>query len=418
MVLGRTLSSFRNRNFRLYWTGQLVSLVGTLMQIVGQSWLVLELTHSPIALGIVGALQTTPILLTVLFAGVVVDRLPKHRVLLVTQTLLLVQASVLAYLTISGLVQLWHVYVLAAVLGLLNAFDNPTRQSFVGDIVDRSDMINAVGLASAQFNAGKLIGPAIGGLVIARWGTGGCFLVNAISFLAVLISLLLMRPGEFPNNPVRPATRVSILAGLIEGMRYFFSKPDLATSIILLCGLGPFIYSTSQIIPLIAQDAVHVEATEFGLMVSAVGLGSLLSALVIATQGKSSIRLVLMAATAFCVFWFAMAFAPTYAVSLIMLMLVGFSLQWFGTLVNSLLQIQSLDALRGRAMSVFALLTNGSQPLSALFMGFMTAWAGIRVTIAAEALVSALAVVLAILYRRRSAAPVAPEALAYAGRTS
>src|SRR5581483_10803906 len=155
-MLGRTVASFRNRNFRLYWTGQLVSLIGTLMQIVGQSWLVLELTHSSIALGYVTALQFTPIMLTVLFAGVVVDRLPKHRVLLTTQSLLLIQASAMAYLTISGRVQLWHVYVLAAILGLLNVFDNPARQAFVAEIVDRSDIVNAVGLASAQFNAGKL----------------------------------------------------------------------------------------------------------------------------------------------------------------------------------------------------------------------------------------------------------------------
>lgn len=400
-MLGRTVASFHNRNFRLYWFGQLVSLIGTLMQIVGQSWLVLQLTHSSIALGFVAALQFTPILLTVLFAGVIVDRLPKHRLLLVTQTLLLLQAAAMAFLTISGRVQLWHVYVLAAILGLLSAFDNPTRQSFVADIVSREDMVNAVGLASAQFNAGKLIGPAIGGLVIARWGTGGCFLLNALSFLAVLISLLLMRPADFPAKPHTVPKPASIVAGLMEGMRYFLSKPDLATTIIVLCGLGPFIYSTSQVIPLIAQDALFVDATAFGLMVSAVGLGSLVSALVIATHGKSSVKLVLTSAALFCAFYLALAFVPTYATSLLMLVLVGFALQWFGTLVTTLLQLGSPDHFRGRAMSVFALLTNGMQPIGALFMGFMAAWVGIRMTIAAEVVICVLALSLAMLYRMR-----------------
>jgi len=400
-MLGRTVASFRNRNFRLYWTGQLVSLIGTLMQIVGQSWLVLELTHSSIALGYVTALQFTPIMLTVLFAGVVVDRLPKHRVLLTTQSLLLIQASAMAYLTISGRVQLWHVYVLAAILGLLNVFDNPARQAFVAEIVDRSDIVNAVGLASAQFNAGKLIGPAIGGLVIAHWGTGGCFLLNAISFLAVLISLLLMRPSEFPGSPPRPTSRTSVAAGLSEGMRYLFGTPDLATTIIVLCGLGPFIYSTSQIVPLIAQNALHVQAEEFGVMVSAVGLGSLIAALVIATHGKSSVGLVLSSAASFCGVYLALAFVPSFALSLIVLALVGFSLQWFGTLVTTMLQLRTPDHLRARAMSVFALLTNGSQPLGALFMGFVTAWSNIRVTIAAESCISVLGLGLALLYRKR-----------------
>src|SRR5712692_2088401 len=306
------------------------------MQIVGQSWLVLELTHSSIALGFVAALQFTPMLLTVLFAGVVIDRLSKRRLLLVTQTLLLMQAGVMAFLTISGLVQLWHVYVLDTTLGLLNAFDNPTRQAFVADIVDRADMVNAVGLASAQFNVGKLVGPAIGGLVIARWGTGVCFLLNALSFLAVLISLLLMKPEEFPVKAVPVHRHSSILAGLAEGLRYFLSKPDLTTALIVLCGLGPFIYSTSQIIPLIAQDALHVGAAEFGLMVSAVGLGYLLSALLIATHGKSTVGLVLISAASFCALYLVLAVVPAYVSALAVLLLVGFALQWFGTLVTTL----------------------------------------------------------------------------------
>ncbi|HLY65134.1 MAG TPA: MFS transporter, partial [Chloroflexota bacterium] len=303
-----------------------------------------------------------------------------------------------------GVAAVWNVYLMAFLLGFVNVVDNPARQTFVLEMVGRDQLQNAVSLNSVVMNSARVVGPAIGGLVIARWGTGGCFLLNALSFLAVLISLILMRPDEFPvqiSKHVRPR---SIIGGLVEGMRYFLSKRDLATAIIVLCGLGPFIYSTSQIIPLIAQDALNVDAAKFGLMVSAVGFGSLISALVIATHGKSSIKMVLTAAALFCGLYLVLAFAPNYASSLIVLALVGFALQWFGTLVATLLQLGSLDHFRGRAMSVFSLLTNGSQPLSALFMGFVTAWVGVRMTIAAEAGISGLALGLALIYRARTRA--------------
>src|SRR5437867_8393861 len=210
-----------------------------------------------------------------------------------------------------------------------------------------------------------------------------------------------MRPQEFPVTATTLRPRGSILVGLVEGLRYFLSKPDLTTALIVLCGLGPFIYSTSQIIPLIAQDALHVGAAEFGLMVSAVGLGSLLSALVIATHGKSTVGLTLISAASFCALYLVLAFVPTYVSALAVLLLVGFALQWFGTLVTTLLQLGSPDHFRGRAMSVFALLTNGMQPLGSLSMGFMAAWMGIRLTIAAQSVVCVLALGLALLYRSR-----------------
>lgn len=401
-MLGQTFSSLSNFNFRLFWCGQSVSLMGTWMQIVGQSWLVLELTHSPVALGFVSALQYTPMLVTVLFAGVMVDRVPKHKLLLATQTLMLIQASVLAFLTVSGLIQLWHIYLLATTLGLLNAVDQPTRQAFAVELVTRDQVVNAVGLNSAQVNCAKLVGPAIGGLVIARFGVGACFMSNAVSFVAVLGGLLLLRRQDFRPAP-KLAVHGPILGDLAEGWRFLLSRPDLTTVIICLLGLGPFVYNTSGIIPLIAQDALHVGAEQFGLMVAAVGLGSMSVALAIATRARASVGAILRSAAAFAILYMCMAFVPTFEVAIVALVLLGWALQSFGTLTSSLLQLGSPDRLRGRTMSVFTLLTNGITPLGALFMGFSSSWKGVRFTLGAEASLCIVAVVAALLYHWRIA---------------
>jgi MFS family permease len=404
--MGQTFASFRNYNFRLFWSGQLISLLGTWMQMIGQAWLVLDLTHSPVSLGFVSVLQSLPILAMVLFAGVIVDRLPKHKMLLATQALLLTQSAVLAGLTATGLVQVWHIYVLAVILGLVTAFDNPTRQAFVVELVGREHTVNAMGLASAQFNSAKLLGPAVGGLVIARWGVAACFWLNAVSFLAVLLSLLLLRRHELvpAHNPDRGS---SVLAGVIEGARFMLGKPELAVVIILLAGLGAFVYSTSWIITLVAQEALHVGPTEYGLMVSAVGLGSLAAAMGLAMRGRSSVRSLLASATGFGVLYLGLAFVPTFAVAMVVLGLLGWALQWFGTSATSLLQLGSPDRFRGRAMSVFSLLTGGLQPLGSLFMGFMAASVGIRATVGAEAAICLLTVAVALVYCARVVAPSA-----------
>ncbi|MFI5266556.1 MAG: MFS transporter, partial [Chloroflexota bacterium] len=229
--VSQTFASFGNYNFRLYWFGQLISQAGTWMQMVGQAWLVLEITHSPFALGTVSALQFLPVLCVTLFAGVIVDRLPKHRLLLVTQSVALAQALTLAALTASGHIQLWQIYVLASVLGLVSAFDQPARQSFVMELVGRDNIVNAVALNSAQFNVARLIGPAIGGVLIATLGVAICFFINAASFVAVLVSLLLLRAGEFHSLPVKK-TGKRVLSEIGEGLRFLLGAPDLMVVVI------------------------------------------------------------------------------------------------------------------------------------------------------------------------------------------
>lgn len=399
-AFARTFASFGSYNFRLFWIGQLVSQIGTWIQMVALPWLVLDLTHSAVALGAVTALQYAPILLVVLFAGVVVDRFPKQRVLMVTQAVSLLQALTLALLTATGRIQLWELYMLAILLGVTNAFDSPARQSFVTELVGRDYVVNAVGLSSAQFSSARLVGPALGGLVIATWGTAACFSLNAASFLAVLTSLFLLRPSEFHAMPRREAG-VPVIHQLRQGLGFLLSTPDLTVATIVLAGNGAFIYSTSSIIPLIARDELVVGPQRFGLLVAAVGLGSLVMALTIASRGKSSQRVVLGAAACFGLFYLSLAFAPSFAVGFVLLTLVGGSIQVFATSVNSLLQLGAPDYLRGRVMAVFTLLTNGITPLGALFTGFVTATAGIRFTLAGEAAICLMALALALAYRAR-----------------
>src|SRR5579864_1668934 len=398
----KTFSSLSNRNFRLFWTGQLVSQVGTWMQNVAQAWLVLQLTHSSIALGTVTALQTLPILFVVLFAGVVVDRLPKRRILYVTQIISLFQAGVLAALTATGEVQVWHVYILALLLGVVNAFDQPTRQAFVVELVGREHLVNAVGLNSAQYSTARLVGPALAGLSIAAFGIAACFLLNAISFVAVLISLTFLRSAEFRRSQA-PRSRVAVFSELREGVRFLLSKRELTIAIIVLLGNGAFVYSTSTIIPLIAEDALHVGASEFGLLVSAVGVGSLFASLVIASRARASEKTFLIAAACFGILYLSMAVIPWFLLAFVVLVLVGAAIQVFGTSVNSLLQLNSPDQLRGRVMSVFTLLTNGIQPAGSLLNGVVTAAAGVQLTVAVEACICLTALVAALVYRARTA---------------
>lgn len=407
--LGRTFESFRNYNFRLFWFGQLISQIGTWMQMVALPWLVLQITHSAVALGTVTALQFLPILGVVLFAGVIVDRFPKQRLLLATQGASLIQALTLAFLTASGRIQVWEIYLLAIALGLINAFDSPARQAFVTELVGRENVVNAVGLSSAQFSSARLVGPAIGGLVIATWGIAACFFLNGVSFFAVIATLLLLKPEEFQSVPQRQASG-HMLHHLREGLRFLLTTPTLTVGIILLAGNGAFIYSTSSIIPLIAQYEFDVGPTQFGLLVAAVGLGSLVMALTMAAHGRASQRLLLSSAAAFGLFYLSLAFAPNFPVGLLLLVFVGGSIQIFGTSVNSLFQLGSPDELRGRVMAVFTLMTNGIIPLGSLLNGVITASAGVRFTLAAEACLCMLALILALGYRARTQAIPVPAA--------
>ncbi|HLY66691.1 MAG TPA: MFS transporter [Chloroflexota bacterium] len=397
---GGTFASLATYNFRLFWMGQLVSQAGSWMQRMAQAWLVLDISHSATALGIVSALQFLPILCLTALAGVFVDRWPKYRLLVVTQAAALVQSVALAVLTGSGHIQLWEIYILAALLGLITALDNPARQAMVVELVGREQLTNAVGLNSAQFNASRLIGPAIGGLAIAAWGVTVCFYLNAVSFLAVLVGLLMMRPELFQQVPERYRRGQPVLRQMGEGLRFVFGTPRLALVIIPLASLACFGYNFQIVIPLLARDVLHIGAEGFGVLTAAGGIGALMSALIVATRGAASMRLLLLAAAMFGVCDLGFALSPWTTLSFLLLVVTGYAGQTVNASANTMLQLGSPDQLRGRVMGVFTMFFAGMSPLGSMFTGLLADGIGVQLTIAIEAGICMAAVVAVVAVKR------------------
>ena len=365
---GRGLAALRHRNFRLFWSGQIVSLVGTWMQTVAQSWLVLELSGSAFTLGVVTALQFLPILIFSMLGGVVADRLPKRPILLATQSSSMLLAFVLAGLTQSGLVQILHVFILAALLGLVNAVDMPTRQAFVVELVGARDLRNAIALNSAAFNSARLIGPAVAGLAIGWVGIAGCFFINGLSFLAAIASLVFVSAGERPV--LRPVEGGSVWEDLREGLVFVARTPALRLIVLLIAVVGTFGMNLSVLVPVFARDVLNLGAEGYGFLSSFMGLGSLAAALLLAFLGARPRRwLVLGAAAAFGVLQMALLVVGTFAFAAPLLAGVGFTMILFTTLGNTVLQISTPDALRGRVMSVYTTVFAGTTPIGSLFAG-------------------------------------------------
>jgi MFS family permease len=366
-ALARTFRALRNPNYRLYWLGQLVSLTGTWMQRIAQSWLVLQLTHSPLALGTITTVQFTPILLFSLFGGVLADRAPKRRLLVCTQSVMALQALAFAALIASGQIRLFEVYLLAAVLGVANALDNPTRQAFVVELVGKDDLPNAVALNSTLFNTSRIAGPAVGGLLIATIGLAGCFFLNALSFLAVIGGLLLMDPARFFAG--RPSRRGSVARQIGEGLRYAVTTPDIALVVLLMGVLGTFGYNFTVVLPLLARDVLHTGAAGFGGLTAAMGLGSLAAALGVAYHGRATRRVLLIGAGGFSLLLGAVALSRWWLVTIPLLVALGLCSIVFTTTANTRLQLVAEPALRGRVMSIYMLLFAGTTPFGSLIIG-------------------------------------------------
>jgi MFS family permease len=403
MKIPPTFRAFRNRNFSLFWWGQVVSLMGTWMQRVGQAWLVLEITGSPLALGTVAAAQFLPISVLTLFAGVWVDRLPKRRILLATQMAALVLALVLAVLVHLDSVRLWHVYVLAIMLGLINAIDNPARKSFLMEIVGRGDLVNAVALNSTLFNAARIVGPAVGGFLISTIGLAPCFYLNAASFVAVLIGLHLM--DERLLNPSTRVSRGPVLAQLREGLAYVLRTPSMLTIVILMFTLGTFAYNFNTTLPLVARDVLGQGAGGFGALLSAQGLGSLVLALVVASRQRVSEWGLFVGASGVALLLAALAVSNLYPLSLgIMVALGGFSIV-FSTAANSLMQLNSPEEMRGRVMSLHTLFFLGTTPVGGLVAGALAEQWGIQKTLGIQAGFCLIGLTVALAYRQKMKVP-------------
>ncbi len=405
--LRRAFRAFRNPNYRLFWFGQLVSLTGTWMQSVAQAWLVLRLTGSPLALGTVTLVQTTPFLLFSLFGGVIADRVRKRRLLLMTQSVMALDAFTLATLTASGRVTLPAIYVLVGLMGLANAVDNPTRQAFVSEMVGPDDLPNAVALNSTLFNSARLVGPALGGVTIAALGVAGCFYLNAVSFLAVIGGLLLMRPERFFST-ARPA-RGHVLRQIGEGLSYAVRTPDVALVVLLMAVIGTFGYNFQVIMPLLARFVLHTGPAGFGALTSAVAAGSLVGSLAIAYTGRARWQTLLMGAAGFSALLFAVALSRVWLVSMALLVALGMCSIVFTATANTRLQLTTPPHLRGRVLSIYTLLFMGSTPLGSLIIGTLAERLGVQPAVAGLAAVCGVGVAGGLVYARRMRHRLTPD---------
>ena len=394
----RTLRALGNPNYRLYFFGQFGSQTGSWLQRTAQAWLVLvDLHGSPADLGLLTALQFAPIMVLTLFAGVIADRFPKRRLMFVIQAVSTVQAAAMALLTLTGVVQLWHVYVLAFILGLVSAFDFPTRQSFVSELVSREELQSAIGLNSSVFNGARIIGPGLGGLIIAAWGTGWCFAINAISFLAVLISLALLDTRRM--REIRRAPRAALWTQLADGLRYAAREPRLSFAIGVLAFIGTFGYNFGVTLPLLARQALGLDSVGFGSLNAAMGVGALIAALgVVARLSPTDVK-VLGAGGVFSALLLVTPFVA-WPVVLVLLVLLGVANVTYSAMTNTTLQLNSDEAYRGRVLSLYTLLFAGTTPIGGALTGWLAdAW-GIQLAVAIEAGVCLLAVLVGAAYLR------------------
>jgi MFS family permease len=393
--------SLRVRNYRLYAGGQLVSLTGTWMQRVAQDWLVLELTNSGTALGIVTALQFLPSLLFGLWGGLLADRYDKRKLLLATQTGLALVALILGVLDVTGIVQYWQVLVLALALGLVSAIDSPVRQSFVVEMVGPDDLTNAVGLNSTIFNSARILGPAVAGVMITAIGTGWAFVANGISSIAVLTGLALMRPAELRPSPAIDRIRGQLRAGL----HYVRQRQDLLLTMVLVFVVGTFGLNFQITTALLAKQVFHRSATGYGLLSTALAVGACVGA-VLATRRRTrpSLLFLLLAAMAFGLLEILAGSMPGFGATALMLVLVGLAMLTFTTAANSSVQLGVEATMRGRVMALYLMCFLGGTPVGAPIVGWVANTVGPRWGMIGGGLVCmAMAVGMALyLVRRRS----------------
>jgi MFS family permease len=391
-----TFRSLRGYNYRVWASGALVSNVGTWMQRIGQDWLVLtQLTHNnATAVGVVMALQFGPQLLLLPLTGFAADHLDRRKMLFVTQATLGTLALALGVLTITGLVQLWQVYVFAFLLGCVTAFDAPVRQTFISDLVGETDLSNAVALNSTSFNAARMIGPAIAGLLIAAVGCGWVFVINAASFAAVLYSLTLLRVGELhPRHKHKPSR-----AGLLEGFRYVWARQDMRAIMVMLFLFGTFALNFAIFISTMAVRVFHAGAGRYGILTSTLAIGTVTGALLAAHRAKPHFTLLPSAAGVFGVLLGIAAMLPNYWLFGIVLIGIGVCAQTFTTSTNSYMQLSAEPAMRGRVVAIFLAIVMGGTPLGAPIVGRVADTFGPRWALAVGAAGGLAAAIVGIRY--------------------
>jgi MFS family permease len=406
----RTFSALAIPNFRRFFFGQSTSLIGTWMQSVAQSWLVFTVTHSATAIGFVLALQTLPVLLLAPYGGVIADRVDKRRFLIVLQSLMGVQALVLGILVVTHSVMFWEICVLAIVLGLNNCFETPARQAFMLEMVGSSQVRNAVSLNSTMVNAARAIGPAVAGLLIATVGVGLCFLINAVSFVAVVYSLTSMDISALKPSP--PAQRAR--GQLREGLRYVRGEPRLWVPLIMAGMVGTLAYEFQVTLPVVAKQTFGGNAATYGFLTAAMGFGAVFGGLFTATRGRTGLRTMTFAATGFGVAMLCVALAPTLALAFVAMAVTGFAAICFMSTGNATLQLEATPSMRGRVMSLWAVGFMGSTPIGGPLVGWVVEVAGARSGLAVGGLSCLVAAAIGLiamrkLHRRRTPTSKSPK---------
>lgn len=396
-------AALRYRNYRLFFSGQLISATGLWMQSLAQSWLLVDvLDATPFQLGLLPVFQFGPVLFLAIPAGILADRFQKRNLMLVTQSIFALLAAVLAYLTWQGSIQIWHVYLIATLFGLNNALDMPSRQAFVSELVPRRALMNAIALNSAMFNTGRILGPAVAGVVLARWGIASAFLINGITYFGVIGGLAMMRVGAAPA--IKGGSGVDRLK---EGIAYVRNSPDIMRPIILVMTVGTFGMAYNTWLPLIAADSFKAGEETFGLLFSSMGAGSLAGALSVAFFSKepSRARMLLFATLlgVVIVTMGAVAAIPlSVTIAMVVLGLSGFSASNAMALANTIVQTTAPDELRGRVMAVYSTVFMGSAPLGGLIAGGISDRWGVAASMySGGSIVAVVAATLYVLQRNR-----------------
>jgi MFS family permease len=398
-----TFASLAHRNYRLFFFGQIISLIGTWTQSTAQGWLVYQMTNSKFLLGVITSFSMLPTALLSFIGGAVADRFPRRTILLITQTASIVPPLMLGILILGGAVQVWHIAAAALMLGVINAFDMPTRQAFVIEMAGREDLMNAISLNSGVFNGARIVGPAVAGIVMAGIGIGYCFMINGLSFIAAVVALVLIR---LPALPPRDG-KASVFHHLTSGIKYAVKDSRLLGVFGLVAIVGIFGFSYVILLPPLVRDTLGKTELEYANMLTVTGIGALIGALIVATIAKktrSKRRVLLVGITILSVSLFAISLCKDYHIALIPLPLIGMGMIMFLSTANTLIQTKVSDEYRGRIMGIWTFIFGGSAPVGAIIAGAVAEKLGVQATIQISASICLLFAVLAFIISRRMAA--------------
>ena len=374
-VINNNFHALTHKNYRYFWLGQCVSLIGTWMQTMGQTWLVFTLTNSPLLLGLLGAMQFLPITIFSLFVGVIIDKYPKKKILIMTQSISMVLALILATLVFTNNLKYGYILILAVLLGITNSIDMPTRQAFTIEIAGKEDLMNAIALNSAVFNLAKILGPAIGGIIMAILGAGWCFLLNGISFIAVIYSL-----SQITIIPyVRKKKYNNIIKEIMDGLRYIYQEKVLFQTILLILIVGIFAFNYSVLVPILTKNVLNRNEAGYGTLMAFLGVGSLFGAITVSIKSRSvpKVKVMIISSLVTAVLLFLVGFSRNFYLTAIILCGTGISNIYFSTTANTTLQMNSKNEYRGRVMSVYSLAFAGATPIGSLFAGAASSGFGV-----------------------------------------